>query len=97
MARFTLPQGKFDPRDYGRLTEAIRNSVETYDFDSGWIATPADLVIQHKLGILPKSVLVYASSVKDGNPMQSDSFTACDSQSVTITGPLAFCRVLVDV
>lgn len=96
MARFVIPQGKFNPNDYARLTAAIRNSVETYDFDSGWIATPADKVIQHKLGVLPKTVLVYASNSKDGTPMQSDGFTFCDSQSVTIIGPLAFCRVHVD-
>jgi hypothetical protein len=96
MARFPIPQGKFQENNWQRVTEAIRNSVETHDFDSGWFATPADKIIQHKLGLLPKTVLVYASANANGNPMQSDSFTACDINQVTITGPLAFCRVLVN-
>lgn len=96
MSRLSVPQGKFNDGSWTRFTEAVRKSVETYDFDSGWMPTPADKIVQHKLGVLPKTVLVYASSNKDGSPMQSDSFTACDSNSVTITGPLAFCRVHVD-
>lgn len=96
MARFPISQGKFDPNDYSRLTDAIRKSVETYDFDSGWVPTPADKKVPHKLGVLPKTVLVYASNSKDGNPMQSDGFTFCDSNSVTIIGPLAYCRIHVD-
>lgn len=96
MGRFNIPQGKFSENIWPRFTEAVRKSVENHDFDSGWISTPASKVIEHKLGLLPKTVLVYASANADGNPMQSDTFTACDINQVTITGSLAFCRVLVN-
>lgn len=96
MSRLNVPQGKFNQNNWTRFTEAVRKGLETHDFDSGWMATPADKVVKHKLGLLPKTVLVYASDNANGSPMQSDSFTACDGESVTITGPLAFCRVLVN-
>ncbi len=96
MARLDIPQGKFSPNVWTRFTEAVRKGLESHDFDSGWMPTPTDKVIHHKLGLLPKTVLVYASDNANGNPMQSDSFTACDTESVTITGPKAYCRVLVN-
>lgn len=96
MARLGIPSGKFNPNEWGRFLDAARKAAETYDFDSGWMATPADKIVQHKLGLLPKTVLVYASDNAGGNPMQSDTFTACDTESVTITGPKAYCRVLVN-
>lgn len=96
MARVGVPQGKFNEKNWIRYAEAVRKAVETYDFDSGWMATPSDKIVKHKLGVLPKTVLVYASANANGSPMVSDSFTACDLDTVTITGPAAYCRVLVD-
>lgn len=97
MARLGVPLGKFDPKNWERVQDAMRKAVETYDFDSGWVPTPADKTFRHKLGVLPKTVLVYASDNANGTPMLGDTFTACDTESVTITGPKAFCRVLLDV
>jgi hypothetical protein len=98
MSRLAFSESSaFDPgRDFARFVQAARKAVETYDFDSGWIVTPITKQIQHKLGVLPKAVLVYASSVASGNPFSGDTFTACDTDKVTITGPLAYCRVLVN-
>ena len=97
MSRLGIPEGKFNQNDWNRFLKATRQAVETFDFDSGWIATPGNKVVQHKLGVLPKKVLVYASANSNGNPFQPDTFTQVDTDAVTITGPAAFCRVLVDV
>lgn len=96
MARVGIPQGKFSENAWQRFQDAVQKGIETYDFDSGWVTTPADKTFQHKLGVLPKTVLVYASDNANGSPMVSDSFTACDPNSVTITGPKPNCRVLIN-
>lgn len=92
----SLHLNKGDWTNQDRAYSAVRAAVENYDFDSGWIATPANKIVKHNLGIAPKTVLVYASDERTGKIFSSDSFTSCTTSQVTITGPKAYCRVLVD-
>lgn len=89
----------------GPFTEAFWNKFlpnnkaahEKADFDSGWIATPGDKVIQHNLGKLPREVWVYASDSPGGDPFSSDTWTACTSSQITITGAKAYCYVRMNI
>lgn len=90
MARMPMTQENFD-----KLMAVNKLAHEGADFDSGWIATPANKTIIHDLGVIPSETFVYASANKDGDPHSSDTFTLCDRSKIVITGPLAFCRVRI--
>lgn len=96
MAEFTYSNKKFNPNDIVALLQAIKQAAENHDYDSGWIATPATKILTHALGVVPKEIHVYKSASPDGSGMAGDTFTAADSTTVTITGPLAYCRALVN-
>lgn len=96
MARLGFSEGKWSPNLWGRFLTAVRKGLETYDFDSGWVPTPAGGVVAHGQGVLPKTVLVYASDNADGTGFSTDSVTSVDAVNVTFSGPKAYCRVLVN-
>lgn len=81
--------------DWDRLVRATRHGIENADYDSGWIATPVDKIVRHDLGVPPAEIYVYSSALADGSPFAVDTFTACDRNTITITGPSAFCRVRI--
>lgn len=96
MAEFSYARKKFNPNDISTLLDAIKRSGEDYDFDSGWIATPADKIVKHDLGVVPRLVVVQKSSASEGSGHAPDTYTSATTESITITGPLAYCRVLVN-
>lgn len=96
MAEFSYSKKSLNPHDLPALLDAIKKSAEDWDFDSGWIATPADKIVKHDLGVVPRLVLVQASAASDGTGFAPDTFTSATATDVTITGPSAYCRVLVD-
>lgn len=79
--------------NWDKLVRLTKVAIEGADFDTGWIATPADKIIRHNLGVLPSETYVYSSANAQGEPHASDTFTACDRTTITITGPSAYCRV----
>ena len=94
MAEFSFA-GSYPPTeaDWDKLVRAARHGIEGADFDTGWIATPANKIIRHNLGVLPAETTVLSSANSQGDPHASDTFTFCDRTNITITGPAAFCRV----
>jgi len=96
MARLQFSQGKFNPRDFDRFLRSVKNGLETFDYDSKWVKTPADLIFEHKLGVIPKSVMVQTSANADGSMADSDGFTELTTTTVKVAGTKAFTRVLVN-
>lgn len=82
---------------WDKFFSANKAAHEKADFDSGWIATPSDKVVKHKLNRLPAEVWVYSSDAASGDPFASDTWTACTASQITITGPKAFCRVRMNL
>lgn len=96
MSRLDFSQGKFDPRDFDRFMRAVKSGLETFDYDSGWGATLPGLVYEHKLGVLPKCVMVQTADTVEGDMAQSDSYTELTATSVKVAGTKAFTRVLIN-
>lgn len=96
MGAFDFSKQPMTQANFDKMVAAIKSAVEGADYDSGWIATPANKVIRHNLGVIPAETKVYSSANSTGDPHASDSFTSCDRTSVTIIGPQAYCRVRIN-
>ena len=81
--------------NWDKMVKAAKQAIEGADFDTGWITTPASKVITHNLGVVPSETYVYSSASPTGEPHASDTFTACDRNTITINGPSAYCRVRI--
>lgn len=96
MAEFTYPRKKFNEHEMPSLLDAIKRSSEDYDFDSEWMTTPSDKIVNHGLGVVPRYVIVQKSANADGSGHAPDTYTSATADAITITGPSAYCRVLVN-
>lgn len=94
MGMFSLPKVKWNPDNYERLHSAIFNATQRGDYDTGWVATPANKTFSHNLGVVPAEVWVQASDNPDGGSYSSDTFTVT-AKDITIGGPKAYCRVRI--
>ncbi len=90
---FKFPHAAFEPRHWPRFLNAVKDSVEKTDFDSGFVSNPGDLVFVHALGVIPRIVHVQTSANQDGENFIPDTFTAINSQTITVTGTRAYTRV----
>lgn len=90
---FSFAKGPFSDTIWPKFVSAVKASIEKADWDSGVIPTPSDKIVKHPLGQLPAEVWVYASDNADGSSFDSDTWTACTTTQITVTGPKAFCRV----
>lgn len=96
MAQFSFAARKFDPKDITQILKAIKHAAENHDFDSGWKATPAGGVFEHRLGIAPKFVIAYSSNDPRGDAYGQDTVVSVNKDTITITGTAAFARVLAN-
>ncbi len=79
-----------------KIYAALKAGIEGYDYDSGWVPTPAGGIFNHGLTTLPRFVQVHASSNANGNPYGLESVnTVSTSQIVTGVGA-PFHRVLAN-
>lgn len=94
MARFGM--GRTEMADSDKLHAAISRAVSEYDFDSGWVGLTSGRVVRHRLGILPKTVRVFVSDKRTGEGFESEGFSNCTLDEVTVGGAKAYARVLVN-
>lgn len=97
MSKFGQIRGNLTDAAFQQLQAATQAAVETFDFDSGWVAVPSDNRIEHGLGKQPLRVVVYESDDQDGEPFAPCAWTAADRNFITVAGTLKFRRVLVDL
>lgn len=95
--QFKMAKAPFTQDLWDRFFNANKAAHEKADYDSGWIATPGNKTIMHRLNRLPCEVWVYASDAASGDGFDSDTWTACTSTQITITGPKAYCRVRMNL
>lgn len=95
--KFSNIRGPLSDAAFQQLQANIRSAIEKFDFDSGWVAVPADKTIVHALGKQPLRVVAYASDDQDGEPFVPEAWTSANTQNVVVAGTKKYCRVLVDL
>jgi hypothetical protein len=96
MSQFSQVRGGLSDAAFQQMQANISRALAVSDYDSGWVATPADKQFEHNLGDIPKFVFVFAADDPEA-AATPDSYVSVDRQFITIIGPKAFARVLIDL
>ena len=100
--QFNFPKAEWNPKLFDRFQKSISDAVSKFDFDSNerneglWESTPVSKTVEHNLGVLPKTVVVYSADNQDGGGMTFDTWWDCTSTQLTINGAKAYYRVLLN-
>lgn len=86
----------FSEANWQKMLRVQRQAHEQADFDSGWVAVPADKIITHNLGVIASEVWVYSSANNQGDPHSPDTWTNNGRTTITVNGAQAFTRVRIN-
>ncbi len=96
MAKLSFGKMPFGEAAWDKFQSAVRNAIEKADYDSGWVAVPANSTLKHNLGVLPAFVVVYESDAADGEGYSNGSFTSVTRSTITVSGAKPYVRVWLD-
>jgi hypothetical protein len=92
MGTFDFPKIPLTPENWTKLLGALGNT-NSHDYDSGWVALPANNQFRHNLAQLPGHVQVFSSGDARGNGYKTDAATSVDNNYITVSGTAKFYRV----
>jgi hypothetical protein len=98
MQRLQFPhQGAFNPDDWPKFLSAVKDSLEKWEFDSGWIANPSVGVatsVRHRMGRTPGFAQLQVSDDSRGSAWQTMEFTSVDDTEVDFLSNSPYIRII---
>lgn len=79
-----------------KIYAALRQGIEDHDYDSGWVATPANKVFYHGLNFLPRFIQAQTSAYPDGTDYLTEHPVGVNTSQITVSGTKAYYRVMAN-
>lgn len=100
MGQFQVSNSEFqrllNGGDISKLYQALKRSIEDWDYKSGIVAKPADGVFYHGLGVVPKLVMIQGYDTQNAENYVQENATSVTRTTITVGGAKAFYNVLAE-